>query len=173
MKQHPTVDELRAVLNYDPDTGSLTWKAREVDPKNWNARHAGKPAFQTVIRGYLCGAVNRVLLRGHRVAWAIHYGKWPTHEIDHINGDKQDNRIVNLRDVTAAENRRNQRLRSNNNSGKIGVCYIPSRGNWRASITHDGQRVFLGSFASLSEAISARSAAEIQFGYHPNHGRQA
>jgi HNH endonuclease/AP2 domain len=173
MKKHPSVDQLRALLTYDPQTGALTWKPRAIDPKNWNKRHAGKPAFATNIRGYLCGAVNRVLLRGHRVAWAIHHGHWPQGEIDHVNGDKQDNRLENLRDVTAQENRKNQKMRVGNTSGQTGVCFIPSRRKWRALISHNGQRINLGSFDCRDAAVAARAMAEATYGYHQNHGRKA
>ena len=173
MKTHPSPDNLRSRLVYDPDTGALTWNAINPDPKNWNKQHAGKPAFTTEIRGYLCGAVNRVLLRAHRVAWAIHYGNWPEVEIDHINGNKKDNRLLNLRDVSASENRRNQKMNTRNQSGKTGVCFIQSRNKWRALISHAGQRVDLGSFDDRASAVAAREMAEAQFGYHENHGRQS
>jgi hypothetical protein len=171
MKAHPSIDRLRMVLRYEPLTGRFVWLARTPDPKNWNKLHAGKDAFTTNVRGYACGAVDRILLRGHRVAWAMHYGKWPIGEIDHINGDKSDNRIENLRDATPAENRRNQKLHVKNKSGKTGVFYDASRGRWIASISHNGKRLILGRFGDRERAVSVRNVAEHEYGYHPNHGR--
>src|SRR3546814_1788886 len=79
--------------------------------KSFNNKHAGKPALVAPSRaGHLCGHVKGIPLLAHRVAWAIHYGEWPNGQIDHINGDPSDNRIANLRDVSALENARNAKL---------------------------------------------------------------
>ena len=110
----PEPDLLRQVLSYDPESGSLSWLSRSVGmftgsekcrpeaaAARWNSRFAGKPAFQTDFsQGYKCGEFNGQTLLAHRVVWAIHYGQWPKGVIDHINHNRADNRISNLRDVS-------------------------------------------------------------------------
>jgi hypothetical protein len=146
----------------------------DISFKSWNAKHVGKKVFTSRDDdGYL-----RVRLFGrsypaHRVIWALHYGKWPEGQIDHINGDPADNRIENLRDVSHAENGRNQRLHRTNTSGFAGVNWRARSRRWLASITVNGRRKHIGCFAALADAVAARKAAEAALGYHPNHGRAA
>jgi len=119
-----TPERLRQLLDYDPETGKLTWKARDSSqftrsyglcgPRHqaavWSAKNAGREAFTyTNEHGYRKGKVDRQVYAAHRVAWAIYYGEWPKQIIDHINGEKSDNRITNLRDVSNSVNMRNTR----------------------------------------------------------------
>lgn len=169
----PTVDELRKLLAYNPDTGELTWLPRKNVRKCWNRRYAGHPALACVHSdGYRKGRLHRKLLRAHRVAWAIHHGRWPALDLDHINGDRSDNRISNLRQVTRSENQRNMRLPSDNKSGVIGVYWSTARQKWVAEIRDaDGKKKHLGVFEDLKAAADVRKAAEAEHGYHKNHGR--
>jgi hypothetical protein len=172
----PTPNTLRQLLRYDPATGKLFWKMRQGDTINarrLNSRFAGKQAFANERRGYAYGRVEHKCLAAHRVAWAIHYGEWPCDQIDHINGDGSDNRICNLRDVSSKENNRNQRTPKNNSSGFIGVGWDACAKKWRARISYGGSEKTLGKFARLEDAVAARCQAEIDHGYHPNHGRSA
>ena len=169
---------LRKLLNYDPDTGVLTWKARPLSMfstdsqgKRWNSRYAGKLAFTANADGYKLGKVFGASFRAHRVAWAIHHGEWPSGEIDHINRVKSDNRIANLRDVTKSENMRNTQLQKNNTSGHVGVCWCAQSRKWLASIRANSKQVHIGLFDNKADAINARMAASLSFGYHENHGR--
>lgn len=175
---------LRIILNYDSETGALTWRHRGPaffktgegsglrEQARWNRRYAGSQAF-SLCRGYLRGSVGKKTVSAHRAAWAIHYGEWPKGQVDHINGDTTDNRICNLRVVTGRENSRNQKRRKSNTSGCMGVTYESHCGKWRARINSGGKRLSLGLFVTKEEAISARHAAQIKFGYHENHGREA
>jgi hypothetical protein len=108
----------------------------------------------------------------HRVAWALHYGEWPSDQIDHVNGDKTDNRLENLRIVTAQGNAKNRSLRSDNTSGHVGVYWVRETKKWSAQIKVDGRQKTIGSFESLEDAVKARKAAEDLNGYHANHGRR-
>lgn len=181
------VEKLRAVLRYCPETGALTWKTRDPSmfpnvgkggaDRNcaaWNSFHAGRRAIATKANnGYLKGELWGADLLAHRVAWALHYGAWPNGLIDHINGDKADNRIENLRLVDHSGNTKNNRISKKNTTGHIGVYWEPLRNKWRADITADKKTVCLGRFDNKDDAIAARKAAEPKYGFHPNHGRAA
>lgn len=177
---HPVDPEsLRELISYSPATGELIWRERhprffasERDWKIWNTRYAGKGA-RTTSRGYRKIRVLGVALFAHRVAWAIHYGEWPTDQIDHVNGDRCDNRISNLRLASNTDNSRNIKRPANNTSGRIGVSFQKNSGRWRAEICVDQKRIHLGSFITFEEACAARTAAEAKYGFHRNHGRAA
>jgi hypothetical protein len=180
MKEHAiNPANLRRVLSYDHTTGALVWLERDADlhgsatmVKTWNKLHAGKPAFQaTSTKGYKSGWVFGLQMQAHRAAWAIHYGEWPQGEIDHINGDKADNRIENLRVVTSRQNAMNRPLRCDNLSGHVGVYWVGSLNKWMAQIKVDGKQKTIGRYKTLAEAVDARKDAEQRYGYHPNHGR--
>lgn len=182
MKKLLPPEVLRELLDYDPQTGAFTWRSREgylfdspTSQAQWNARFAGKRAFTSIHKthGYTQTTILSHVQRGHRVAWAIHYGSWPEGEIDHINGDRTDNRIANLRDVGRTENGRNLCLSRRNKSGVLGVSWDAQRERWFASIRHQGKSVALGRFDSLEAASAARRRAEQDFGFHQNHGRKA
>jgi hypothetical protein len=183
-KELPSPELLRKLLRYEPETGELYWRERTPDmfPRGkqtalhncsiWNGRFAHKPAFTSTTKwGYRQGSVFNKKLTGHRVAWAIQHGAWPSHEIDHINGVRDDNRLANLRDVTSSENGRNSRKPAHNTSGSVGVSWCESRGKWVAYIRTNGKVVNLGRFSQKVDAIAMRRSAELEHGYHPNHGR--
>lgn len=188
MSVRPTLEPhmLAELLDYDPHTGTLTWNERspshffgsEQDAshscKIWNSRNAGKPALRTKNKnGYYHGAIYGQTITAHKAAWAIVHGRWPEFAIDHINGDKTDNRLANLRDVTGAENSRNQKRRSTNTSGLTGVSLHKKSGKWVAMVKGDGRVRNLGYFNTKEAAFAARQAANRRFGFHANHGRAA
>lgn len=150
-----TPEVLRQLLDYDPETGILTWKERGVEwfrntenrsaqhaAKWWNGRYAGKEAFTTSCPlGYRMGKVFDRVFRVHRVAYAIMMGEWPAEQVDHIDGCPSNNRWSNLRAATRRENSRNSRCRSN--SGYKGV-YKRENGYFQAMILKDGKVTNLG-----------------------------
>jgi hypothetical protein len=154
VKKLPDPELLRKLLRYDPDTGLLFWKHRPESLftsysvfRSWNSSNAGKPAFACSSRGgYLTGTVLGTHYYAHRIAWAMHYGSDPDSELDHINGDKTDNRIVNLRKVTRRQNSMNRPVRSDNKTGIPGVFWEKACGKWRARIRHNGKNISLGVF---------------------------
>lgn len=174
MLSRVSVDRLKEVVSYNPDTGVFTWKRRPDDcryNRTFNKVHAGKRALGTVSPlGYKHGAIDRQEIFAHRAAWAFVHGVWPQGEIDHINRNPGDNWIANLRLVDSAENGLNRSIGSNNKSGVLGVHKCSRSGRWIASIRRGGQSWRLGTFASFDEAVSARKAAEVTLGFHPNHG---
>lgn len=172
------------LLKYDPDRGLLFWLPRPVEmfsnaflgsdwaARKWNTRYAGQEAFTAIDgRGYRYGQIYKRPYRAHRVAWLLFHGSWPDYEIDHINGVRTDNRIDNLRDVPCGINRKNCQLRSDNKSGVPGVSWMPSKNQWRARIHTDGKEIHLGYFDDFETAAEARSCAEKDSDFHPNHGR--
>lgn len=169
---------LRALLSYNPDTGELIWRERgpELFKKaslaaSWNRRHAGSKAFQTLYYGYMHGHIFKKHYFAHRVAWAIYHGEWPSAQIDHVNGNRSDNRIINLRDVSHSENQRNVKLRHDNKSGVPGVDWRKSQSLWRVRVNINGKRFMVGYFKDLNSAIAARQKAQIENNYHDNHGQ--
>lgn len=177
---HLSIEVLRDLLDCNFSTGKLTWRKRKRKwfsshdaMIHWNGRWAGKPALDATDGRYKVGSILCTRLVAHRVIWALHSGSWPSLQIDHINGNGLDNRILNLREVDASGNMRNAKRRRNNVSGVAGVSFHNKRQHWTAAIGHHGKTIFLGQFQTKEEAIAARRAAEPIYGYHPNHGRAA
>lgn len=179
-----SIEFLRSILRLNESTGELFWVRRsaslfkdgvqsaEHNCAIWNGRYADTKAFTTRSgAGYLHGSIGDKKYLAHRVVYAIHYGNWPIGTIDHIDGNKRNNVPANLRDVSHMDNMKNQRMRSNNTSGVMGVSFNKDRNNYESHITINGKKKCLGRFASLSEAAEARHAAELVNGYHGNHGR--
>ena len=174
--QKPSFEEVALALRYEAQTGEFYWLPRDElgssGRRGWNRKYAGKPALTYLCAGYLSGTLLGSAVLAHRVAWLLHYGEWPAGQIDHINGDRTDNRIENLRVVTATENNRNRKVPKTNISGRIGVSRSSrSPGRWQAFIKKDGKSRYLGSYRSVEEASEARQKAERALGYHENHGR--
>ena len=160
------LERVRELFNYDEHTGHFTWKVRTT-----NSINAGDRAGWIRPDGYIGMRFDGRYFQAHRLAWLYIKGELPLGQIDHINGVRTDNRIVNLRDVAHKDNGRNQRLAANNKSGANGVHWFKSRGKWRAEITIDGRKVHLGYFGDLDAARSARKDAERRLGFHNNHGQ--
>lgn len=122
-KPLPSPEQLRQLLEYDPDTGSLFWRPRTGPySQRWNTRWAGKRAGTINGDGYRMLKVFDQCLLAHRVVWAMHHGYWPA-ALDHRNGKRYDNRIKNLREVPHVINQRNQGRHRSNKSGRTGVCW--------------------------------------------------
>ena len=148
-----TAEEARSRLNYDSETGILTWK------KLRNKRRIGEEAKSLDVAGYVQVNISGTLVKGHRLAWLLHYGYWPDGDIDHINGVRNDNRISNLRCVSPKVNCQNQRVGSRPSvTGLIGV-HLQDRGRpnkrYRAKIYVDGRQIHLGGYATPEEAHAA------------------
>jgi len=172
---------LKESVDYDPDTGIFHWKKErplnhffsELYCKAWSSRFGGKE-LKAGDQGYVYVQLNyhgrKKRVRAHRLAWAFVHGTWPENQIDHINGDRADNRIVNLRVVTNAENGRNRKLSKNNSSGYNGIYKTKRNNSWHVEIHYNKRRIFLGQFEKLEDAVRARKEANLKYGYAENHG---
>jgi hypothetical protein len=175
-----TAEYVRECFNYDADTGALVWRERPLShfsapsyQLRCNARWVGKEAANIAKTGYKRVNIGGNLYLVHRIIWLLVQGEWPDC-IDHINGDRTDNRLRNLRSVTKKENCRNARLSSSNTSGISGVSFSKRFQKWESYIGLGENRTKkLGFFATFAEAAEARRVAERELGYHPNHGRAA
>jgi hypothetical protein len=171
--QLPTAEYLHSRLAYDAATGVLTWRHSAGAPKCWNSKWADREAFTAQFKGYRTGRLDGKQYLAHRLIWALCTGKWPAQQIDHINGNRSDNRIANLREVSNADNAKNASLSANNTSGVTGVWLDRRRNRWCAEIKINRRKVHLGSYSTREAAARARKDAEIEYAFHPNHGMPA
>jgi len=170
-----TVKEL---LLYNPETGVLTWKTREIESfenvrcgKIWNARFAGKEAGCKRGDGYIVIGVLGEAYYAHRLVWLYLYGCFPK-GMDHFDRDTSNNRSNNLREATSQQNSHNLKLYSTNTSGVCGVSWSKRDKIWRAYIKLNNKQKALGSFGDLPDAVCARRTAEKRYGFNPNHGKE-
>lgn len=170
-KELPSPEYLRQRLRYEPETGKLFWRESAAFPKQCNTRLSGVEAGAMAKDGYLRVGINKKNYLAHRAIWAIYHNNWPDSDIDHIDGDKSNNRICNLRIVSKTENSRNSSLRIDNNSGVTGVYWDRLRNKWKAQISVNRRHLYLGAFTDLESALIARKCAEAEYGFHANHGR--
>ena len=146
-----TAERVRELLDYDPETGVLTWKVRRG-----GRAHLGAVAGVPDGLGYVSIRVDSRLYRAHRLAWLLSHGRWPPEQIDHINGVRDDNRLSNLREATRGQNMENQRRpRAGNTSGFLGVCWHARSKKFMARITTGGTRFYLGVYPDAESAHAA------------------
>lgn len=150
------VDELRALVGYDPETGRFWWNVT----RNSRAQAGTEPRYRTG-EGYIQFMIARKLCSAHRIAWYLTFEEWPPNYIDHINGIRDDNRIANLRLATGFQNMANAAwLNRKSSSGFRGVYRNGKK--WQAQIrggADNRHRICLGSFTSPEEAYEAVCAA--------------
>ena len=162
-RQMLNLEEIVDVFDYQPDTGLLFWK------KSGKGRQMERP-IGSFCKGYLnvqFGGRNR---RVHHIVWLICYGEWPLGQIDHIDGNRTNNRIANLRIVNNQDNHKNMKGFSTNTSGCTGVSWSKSKRKWCAYI-NVGKMIMIGRYGSFDDAVEARKKAEVQHNFHQNHGR--
>lgn len=167
-KPLPELARLEQLLSYDPDTGCFIAlrshaKSKAGEIAGWNSLTNGK--------GYWCLSVDGKPYFAHRIAWKMHYRCELESILDHINGDRLDNRTANLRLSTPMENSRNRHSISSN-TGILGVSWLASRERYYASISYFGHNINLGYYISIDCALKARRFAQrILFqGYMPQFG---
>jgi HNH endonuclease len=156
-----TQERLKSLLEYDPETGVFRWRVTgpgRVAGKQWGCLNAD---------GYVQGRVDYRNCLGHHLAWLYMLGEMPS-GVDHENGIRADNRWKNLRPATVKQNAENRRPHRQNRVGRIGVCFIARNRlrPWLAHICHNDERITLGVFPTLVEAVAARIRAERRFFTH-------
>lgn len=146
-------DDLLALMAYDPDTGTFHWR---------EYRYPRREDLLVGFRndeGYLKTKIGRKTYSLHRLAWLYIHGEWPSDQVDHINGVRDDNRLCNLRLASQSENRINSAVNANNKLGIRGVRKTARGLGYAARITKDGRQIHLGYFKTPEEARAARAAA--------------
>jgi hypothetical protein len=173
-----TIADLHERFICDPEKGVLIWREfteatapnkanRAKLNKNLAHHHAGYVTKD----GYKCVSIFNKKPYVHRIIWAMANGSWPDGEIDHLNHDKIDNRIANLRVASRLENSKNKSINKNSTSGITGVSYMKAVNKWRAQISNlEGKRVNLGNYATKEQAAEAVKEARQKYNYHQNHG---
>jgi hypothetical protein len=153
-----TAERARTLLEYDVESGLLMWK------ESRGRVSAGSFAGRVGVKGYVVVHVDGRAYHAHRVVWLIVHGRFPPEHIDHIDGDRANNRLTNLREASNAENQQNLRkARAHNKTGTLGVSM--HKGHWRAQIVVNGKAKHLGHFATKAEAAAAYLIAKRRF--HP------
>lgn len=147
------LDRLQEVLDYDPETGILSWRVM-LSPRCRIGHEAGKLTTQ----GSRRIRIDNVDYPAHHLAWFHFYGVPAEGELDFKNLKQDDLRIENLRQASRSENARNMRRNSSNSTGFKGVAKFYNPGNrarYRAQIRVDGKRIFIGLFHTPEEAYEA------------------
>ena len=158
-KPLPPLEELQRLFDYDQETGELRWKIKRTGGTNAGdeAGYISNPGYRIIsLKGRLCMA--------HRIAWTIANGTIPLElQVDHINGNKSDNRLVNLRLCNGSENCRNRPAPNRNKSGYKGVYWWKEKAAWRADIKVEGKHHYLGTFDTpeLAHMAYCKAAAEL------------
>lgn len=150
---------LHELLHYQHEEGTFVWKVKRKNTE------IGKIAGNRHGAGYWTITIDQTAYLAHRLAWFYVYGKWPEFVIDHINRNRLDNRIINLRAVTQKENLQNIAVKKSNKTGTNGVCFrSDGRTNpWCARVMHNKREKSLGHFKTYEEAVEARQAWDQKF----------
>lgn len=155
-----TIDDLKQAFSYDPETGLVT---RRIAVSQFTI---GTVAGSVNAAGYVDIVFRGKRLRGHRVAFALMTGAWPSNILDHVNGDRADNRWKNLRECSQSDNAKNRTVNTKGRSGVRGVRYNGKSSKtrpWEVLIKHNYKQIYIGRYATKEEAIAARYAASAKY----------
>lgn len=139
--------DIRLMLKYDPDTGIFTW----IQRPNGRVENGSIAGCKLAKDGYRTIQFNGKMYRSARLAWWFYYGKWPKNVVDHINGDKLDDRICNLRDVSSKANSQNKKC---HRAGHL-LGTANDHGKWRSQCTENGKKIIIGYYKTAEEAHAA------------------
>jgi len=148
VKKMITQSELKDVVDYCPDTGVFTWKVS----LSYRGK-AGTIAGNVRKDGYWRIMIRNKMYYSHRLAWLYVHGEFPICYIDHINHNKSDNRIENLRNADTFSNAHNIKKFSTNTSGHKGICWHKKAKKWMARFKCRGKVYYLGVYSDIEEAV--------------------
>jgi hypothetical protein len=152
-----TQEQLLRVIHYDSGSGVFTRLQCGYAPAN--GKYVGKQCGFLNYAGYLRIGIGSREYMAHRLAWLYMTGVWPQIDIDHIDGQRANNRWENLRLATRSQNMQNMRCaKANSKTGYIGVS--PMKNRFRATITVNKRQIWIGSFATAEEASAAYVSAK-------------
>ena len=160
MRENFSSDELKRIVNYDPETGIFIRKIQSGP----NVK-VGDVAGTLHKSGYINICILGKYYKAHRLAWLYMTGEWPKDQIDHIDGNPSNNKWKNLREADWYLNSTNRRKRSDNTSGITGVCFRKNSKTWRVRISVNKERKCIGYFKDFNAAVEARKEAEKEYGY--------
>lgn len=159
------VSLIRGAFIYCPMNGKIL-NAKNRAPNSKKGSESG----WVDVHGYRRVSINGIKHYAHHIAWMLYFGAVPKGVIDHINQNKLDNRISNLRDVAQSENCRNTPMRSYNKSGHQGVSWNDNSGKWIVQMKFNGASIYAGIYEDINDAINARDKMYNKYGIHKNHG---
>ncbi|MFO4024814.1 HNH endonuclease [Enterobacter hormaechei] len=160
-----SVGDIRDLIDYNPETGVLTAKV------NFSGRQAGSVIGSQTWQGYYAFSLFGKKCFAHRLAWLLHYGEWPSQPIDHINGIKTDNSIINLRLCSLSQNQFNKPTQKNNTTGVKGVYWNKRDKRYVASVQFNGKKYSAGHHKDIESAKEAvMKLREKLAGEFTNHG---
>ena len=160
-----TQEKLKALFDYDKNTGNFIrrYTTSSNAKKNTIAGYINKD-------GYVKISIDGKKYLAHRLVWLYVYGYMPT-QIDHIDHNRANNTLHNLRDITQKENTKNTSLRKDNTTGISGIYYDKKRKSFKVQIAKDGKDLFFGRYKNFNEAVKVRNSAYFELNYHENHGK--
>jgi hypothetical protein len=169
-----SIETIREWLAYNAETGDIVWRRSKKGVRvGERAGYISHPSRKSGTGGHRAIKIEQRRFFGHRIAWAMHYGDWPPDgfDVDHINGNRDDNSIVNLRLATRSQNIANSKRSKLNTSGVKGVTWSKRERKWMAQIRVAGKRINLGYYSCIEDAGRAyRTAAMTHFGDFANFG---
>ena len=160
-----TSKRLKECLDYDEITGIFTWKEKRRGLK------IGDKAGSITDQGYTVIRIDSQIYRAHRLVWLWVYDEFPK-IIDHIDGDRSNNALCNLRNVDRKDNQKNMGNNSKNTSGEMNIMWYAPLNKWHVQIQSSGKRIHIGYYHNMADAILARDLARVVYGFHPNHGKR-
>ena len=163
-----TQDRIRELFYYCEDTGIFTRKTNAGGKKIGDVAGSRNHGPSNT---YIQIGVDAKMYSAHRLVWLYVYGHWPLRQIDHIDGNGENNRLSNLRDVSQSTNQKNQKLKSNNTSGHVGVSWSNTNKKWVATLVSNLKTIYLGGYKDINDAVSARERGSIKYGFSSIHGK--
>lgn len=151
-RKHPvnlTADKLRELMLYDPENGTFKWKAKRNGVRRYTI------PGRLSANGYWRIRVNHENHLSHRLAWLYMTGQWPKYWIDHIDGNKLNNKFSNLRECTPSQNHQNKKTMSNNKTALKGSWFDKANKKYKAAISINGIQITIGYFNTVEEAHNA------------------